>query len=77
VILVLCHCGHDVSTHFDGKHTCLGMLCDCTSFRNRDLPDPPKPKARVALPVDDGWSDPTPQTHPTGCTCIICVWIRP
>jgi hypothetical protein len=36
----ICHCGHDKATHFEEKHTCLGMRCDCEEFVHRDDPKP-------------------------------------
>lgn len=43
----VCHCGHDRSSHFEEKHTCLGVLCSCEVYTHRDdpLPVSPKPEA--------------------------------
>ncbi len=78
MILRICHCGHDISTHHEQVHTCLGMLCDCTSYRDRDIPLPkpvPKSKAIQMPPPDDG--DPPPSTlrvpHPQWCLCSVCM----
>ncbi len=73
MILRICHCSHDISSHFEGKHTCLGMLCDCTSFRNRDVPLP-KPLPRVKATPMPAPDDVDPITHPTGCLCSVCAY---
>lgn len=78
MILQICHCSHDIASHFKDKHTCLGMLCDCTKFRNRDVPLPPPVKAikRIA-PIDDDDGDPPPtprMAHPPFCNCAVCVY---
>ena len=67
----LCQCGHDVTSHFDKKHNCLGMYCDCKMYLKpgEKAPAPaPKPQP-VYEPVgsdhDDGDSGPiTPRTLP-------------
>lgn len=58
-----CKCSHDKATHFDEKHACLGMLCDCSAYVDQNTPDPPavrpeprtndnKPHADYACPCD-------------------------
>ena len=68
----VCHCGHHKDSHYLGKHTCLGMLCDCEKYIHRDEPKPVKPVAPRKKPVDD-WDLLTPtMIHPTWCTCPVC-----
>lgn len=76
----ICHCGHDKATHFEQEHTCLGMLCDCPSYADREVPRP-KAKPVIAYPVIDLLPDdfdPCPDTprmaHPAGCICAICLY---
>lgn len=78
--VTVCHCGHDKASHFEEKHTCLGMLCECKAYADRDKPPPPKPKA-IVYPVINPFDDfdncpdtPRIDTHPTGCTCAVCAW---
>ncbi len=74
----VCHCGHDRASHFEGKHTCLGMLCDCRAYADREVP---KPKAGPAYPkinpMPDDF-DPSPDTPrmpcPPGCVCPACLF---
>lgn len=88
MILRICHCGHDRDSHFESKHTCLGMLCDCRSYRDRDipLPKPPPRQKAIAMPApddDDDTGDPPPSTqppstlrmHPVGCICAACAFM--
>lgn len=35
----LCKCGHHKDTHFESKHTCLGTLCSCERYRDKDAPE--------------------------------------
>lgn len=51
----VCHCGHDIDTHFERTHSCLGMGCDdCDRYRDENRPDPKKaPK----LVHPDRWRD--------------------
>lgn len=28
-----CHCGHAKETHFEKKHTCLGIHCECRKYQ--------------------------------------------
>lgn len=58
MILEICVCGHNKATHFKEKHTCLGMLCECKEYVDRNTP----PKERLtqempaAAPIDkDAW----------------------
>jgi hypothetical protein len=30
----VCKCGHDIVTHHEGKHNCLGLYCDCAAYVN-------------------------------------------
>ncbi len=46
----ICHCGHNKATHFEEKHTCLGMLCDCKRYTDRDDPLPSEMKAAAPFP---------------------------
>lgn len=51
----ICHCGHDIDTHFESKHACLGMGCDdCKSYRDALAPDPTVRKKPVH---PDRWRD--------------------
>lgn len=54
----VCHCGHNKATHFEEKHTCLGMLCDCKKYIDRDDPLPSEIKAAPRVPEFDlDWDD--------------------
>ena len=55
-ILEICHCGNDRASHFEGKHACLALACDCTSYVDRWDPKPP-PTKRSAEPGNSGWVD--------------------
>lgn len=57
-LVTVCHCGHDVATHFEEKHTCLGMRCDCEKYTHRD---DPLPKKRAVRPK-----------HASHCRCLAC-----
>ncbi len=82
--LEVCHCGHNKVTHFEEKHTCLGMLCDCKRYIDRDDPKPSAIKAAAPVhPIDwgDVWDDdgpitlpmiPIPVSHSKGCMCPLC-----
>ncbi len=77
----VCHCGHSKSAHYEEKHTCLGMLCECDSYTDRDDPKPKTVSIPFKLPFSmDFASTPTPvmpsgtPTHPTGCTCAVCAY---
>lgn len=44
----ICKCGHDKTTHHEGKFNCLGMYCnDCKTYRDQNektpstIPPPP------------------------------------
>lgn len=80
MILTVCHCGHDRDTHYESAHTCLGMLCDCKAYHDRERPLP-KPVRVAAPPPDDAEAPPTPRIggnhHPAGCQCLTCKWIFP
>ena len=65
----VCWCGHDKATHFEQRHTCLGMHCDdCRMYIHRDDPDRPertkKPEPRYAIWEDDVDVPPTPIPTP-------------
>ncbi len=75
MILRICHCSHDRDTHYESQHSCLGMLCDCTSYRDRDVP---LPKPVKAAPVVEEESPVTPRvSHPQWCTCPACMFGGP
>ena len=50
-----CHCSHDRATHHEGRHNCLGLYCDCRTYRNEW--GPVKPKEDSVIP-------PPPETDP-------------
>jgi len=59
-VIGLCHCGHALETHFEKKETCLGVLCECPTFRDSEKPDP-RPLARsyvTVLDYDPSWDFP-------------------
>ncbi len=76
-----CHCGHAKATHWEEKHNCLGMLCECRMYIDRDDPDrkertqapaPVLPTVNVTEYVD--WVSVTPMVpHPWWCACTDCV----
>ena len=77
IYVEVCHCGHDIATHFDEKHACLGMHCDCPKYVHRDDPDTRKQVLSYAPPAHpdrDRDTDPiiTPVVHPLWCTCATC-----
>lgn len=84
-LVQICHCGHDKDTHFERRHTCLGVHCECLAFVHRDDPDRPERTAK-RNPRPDGWDgvpdcaypDPqdsivTPLVHPSWCMCGQCI----
>ncbi len=76
----VCHCGHSKSAHYEEQHTCLGMLCECEKYTDRDDPLPKKMKASPPIPLFDEEAIDTPRypiaptTHPLGCTCSVCAF---
>lgn len=73
----MCHCGHRQDSHHESKYTCLGMLCDCASYRDRELPLPKATKPAPMFTPDDEEPE-TPRigagtSHPTWCTCSVCM----
>lgn len=71
----VCHCGHDRVSHFECKHTCLGMHCECRMYIHRDDPDRAERMKDPNAPKP--WTDaerdlPTPVIHPVWCTCPDC-----
>lgn len=43
-LIELCHCGHDVDTHYRdpttrARYGCTGIRCDCSLYLNRDTPE--------------------------------------
>ncbi len=74
----VCHCGHSKHAHFELKHTCLGMLCECKQYADRDdpLPKPPTRLQPQSFNDVDDWADTqrVPITHPMGCTCSVCAF---
>ncbi len=72
-----CHCGHDKATHYEEKHTCLGMLCDCSRYTHRDDPLPKVtliyPKIIGFVDCDDAVDTPRIPSCPSFCRCIDCL----
>ena len=52
-----CHCGHDRDTHFERRHACLGMRCDCDAYVNEHAPKRTQ-QIPAAQPIPDPWGDP-------------------
>lgn len=57
----LCHCGHEKSEHYEGKHNCWRQ-CDCKAFASIDRPKPKPPQpwsppGPWAPMVDNPWAD--------------------
>ncbi len=83
--VTVCHCGHDKSTHHEEQHTCLGMLCDCTRYVDRDDPKPQAMKAAPPVPELDIEEECPPTLpmfpaapaypHAVGCTCAVCAYM--
>ena len=75
ILVEVCHCSHDRDSHYEHRHTCLAMLCDCQTYTHRDDPKPvikPAPRPAKAAPVDL----PTPVLpHAMWCTCPACLAI--
>jgi hypothetical protein len=67
----LCHCGHHKDTHFDKKHCCLGMHCDCAAYRDVNDPLPTPRKLGSHLEITDTKVTPL-LPHPMWCTCVDC-----
>ncbi len=72
----VCHCGHDKTTHFEARGSCLGVHCnDCQIYVHRDDPDRPERAKPTKVTVERETPYPrfvTPVTHPTWCTCPVC-----
>jgi len=72
----VCHCGHDMDTHFEKRHSCLASQCDCRWYRDEAKPDPLKPCHSHARPIC--WEC-VPDTqramgpHPSWCVCGVCL----
>lgn len=47
-----CKCGHHRDSHFEGKHSCLGLYCECTRFWKEGEPEP-KVEAKPPPPAHD------------------------
>ncbi len=82
----VCHCGHDKSSHYKDSETCLGMLCDCTRYVDRDDPKPQAMKAAPPVPVVEVEEECPPTLpmfpaaapaypHAVGCTCAVCAYM--
>lgn len=73
----VCHCSHDISSHYEEKHTCLGMLCDCAAYADRDDPKPKKVTKTAPAPAPVHDPDPGIATpvlpHAMWCTCATCL----
>lgn len=52
----LCRCGHVRSTHHEGRHNCLAVLCECKTYLDRRDPE------IVTRPAH----------HPLACRCYEC-----
>jgi hypothetical protein len=79
----VCHCGHHKTSHYEESGTCLGVLCDCSRYTDRDDPKPQAMKAAPVVPDLDIEEDcpitlpmipvpSNPYPHPTGCVCSAC-----
>lgn len=70
-----CECGHDRGHHFDRKHNCLAVHCECKVFV-----EPSRVRRRV-LPAANYPTPPDPYKNKphvdTLCTCAACqAWMR-
>ncbi len=65
----VCHCGCAKATHWEEKHNCLGMQCECRMYIDRDDPDRKertKKAQATPLPFDDiDTGDPPPTPIPS------------
>lgn len=72
----VCACGHDKATHYEKKHTCLGMACDCVRYRDENAPkEKDTVRSMPASAIDD---DDRGRPHADGsCRCSACLdWLR-
>lgn len=53
-----CHCGHAKETHFEKKHSCLGVYCECRKYQLYSDPYVNEPPTQRTMRVAEAVADP-------------------